>query len=138
MGIPEGRKVTGNAFLTRSQKEGTTGHGNRSEKRVAKDLGARLQPASGAMVGAKSDARLKGVSFNFRIENKATVNMTLPIQLDWLVKISKESLQDGSIPVLAFSFVTPEGKPRSAMNSDWVAMPKTYFQELLEAAEGKE
>lgn len=112
-------------------------HGSRSEKRVARKLGARLQPASGALPGAKSDARLKGAAFTFRIENKSTVNLTLPLDLGWLTKISQESMADQSIPTLIFSFVTAEGHARSDINSEWVAIPLWAFEELKDAAEAK-
>lgn len=129
------RKVTANPFLTRIEKVGGSGHGNLSEKRVAQKLGARLQPASGALKGAKSDAKLKGLNYKFRIECKSTVNFTIPLQLDWLTKISDEAMSDASIPMVTLSFVTPEGKPRSNKNAEWVMIPAVFFAELKEKAE---
>ena len=110
-------------------------HGNTSERRVAKKMGSRLQPASGALVHAKSDARLKGVKMDFRIESKATVNMTLPLQMEWLTKITSESMADSSVPAVSISFVDATGRPRSARNADWVLIPLWAFNELREAAE---
>lgn len=130
--MSEGRKITANPFLTRMSQSGNTGHGNKSEARVAKSLGARLQPASGALVTHKSDATLKLPNWKFRIESKSTTNLTMALELAWLVKIGKESQQDSSIPMMTLSFVDPEGKPRSAMNAEWVMMPKVFFTELIE------
>jgi hypothetical protein len=111
-------------------------HGTKSERRLSKSMGSRLQPASGALPGAKSDAKLgHGKKFRFRIENKSTVNLTMPLDLAWLTKITGESLTDQSIPTLIASFVNAEGHPRSARNAEWVMIPLWAFEELREAAE---
>jgi hypothetical protein len=110
-------------------------HGTTSERRVAKRMGSRLQPASGALPGAKSDAKLKGQKFKFRIESKATVYTTLALDLGWLTKITQESLSDSSIPTVTLSFVDPQGKPRSARNSEWVLLPAWAFEDLKEQAD---
>lgn len=110
-------------------------HGTKSERKVAKSLGARLQPGSGAVHGHKSDAKLKGLSYSFRIECKSTVNMSMKLEMDWLTKISTESLSDHSIPTLVISFVDEQGRCRMEKNAEWVAMPRWAFDELREAAE---
>ena len=97
--------------------------------RVAKDLGARLQPASGAVEGYKSDSRIKGAR-SYRIESKSTVNVTMALELQWLSKISQEALASGSTPVVTVSFVDAAGRPRSKFNADWVLIPKWAFEEL--------
>ena len=104
--------------------------GRVSETRVAKAIGARLQPASGALAGAKSDSKLSQNGRKFRVESKSTINLTMPLDLSWLTKITSESLSDSSIPTVTISFVTSDGKPRSARNSEWVLMPMWAFQEL--------
>lgn len=121
-----------NPYLTRAATAGIGASGRKSESRMAKAMNARLQPASGAPTGCKSDAKAVVGVYKFRIENKSTVNKTLPIEAGWLVKISHEASQDGSIPVLTISFVTPEGKPRLERNADWICMPLTNFRELLD------
>jgi hypothetical protein len=110
-------------------------HGTTSERRLSKKMGSRLQPASGALAGAKSDARMKGVHYNFRIESKSTVNVTMPLDLGWLTKITNEAQTDHSIPMLTVSFVNALGQPRSARNAEWVMVPLWAFDELKEAAE---
>jgi hypothetical protein len=103
---------------------------------MAKKMGAKLQPASGAMSSAKSDAKAIVGVHKFRIENKSTVKDTMSVELGWLAKISHEASQDASIPVLTISFVTPEGKPRMPRNADWVCMPLVNFQELMDEVGG--
>ena len=103
--------------------------GRRSEKRVAKHMGARQHPASGAMRGAKSDASLK--EENFQLEMKSTTTMTMPLHVGWLAKISMEALQHGRRPAVVMSFTDGEGKARMRLNSEWVAIPMEVFKELL-------
>jgi len=122
-------------FLRRIAAKGKIGHGNASEARIGKSLAARMQPASGAISHSKSDMLKRVGDWKFRIESKSTVNTSLPLDLAWLTKISKESLADASIPAVTLSFVRPDGNPRSDFNSEWVALPKSFFHELLEALE---
>lgn len=121
--------IDDNPFMKRAAKRGDNAHGDLSEKRVAKSLGARLQPNSGAMRGAKSDATLAR-NRKYRIECKSTIKNAMPVELGWLVKITTESLMSGEVPLLTISFVGPDGKVRK--HGDWVMMPKNYFDELSE------
>lgn len=109
-------------------------HGTTSERRLSKKMGSKLQPASGALTAFKSDAVLKEFGWSFRIESKATINLSMPIDLGWLTKITNESLSSSAIPTLTISFVDSLGKPRSARNAEWVLMPLWAFEELKEAA----
>lgn len=122
--------MSGNPYLKRLDKRGNNGHGKLSEKRVAKSMGASLQPNSGAMAGAKSDAQLKEV--NFRLEMKSTIDKTLRIEMGWLTKITKEALCAGQTPAVVISFVNPDGSPAMALYSDWVLIPKVKFQEMID------
>lgn len=121
-----------NPFMKRA---GLKDSGNTSEVRLAKSLAARLQPVSGALRGAKSDMKKSAGNFKFRIEAKTTQFNKLSIEAGWLVKISNEASADGSIPTLIFSFVDENGKPRLERNSEWVCMPKVFFQSILEDLE---
>lgn len=118
----------GNPFLDRMDKLGKSGHGKLSEKRLAKELGARLHPASGAIVGHKSDASDE----QFQYEMKSTTSLTLPLDKSWLEKISHEANCANKTPAITISFVLPDGKPRMRLNSEWVMVPKWAFQELVE------
>lgn len=101
-------------------------HGTTSEKRVGKDLGARLTPASGAMSGAKGDMVLP----TLLVEAKATIKSSISIQYSWLVKIMTEALNTNRQPAVTISFVDPQGKPLHV--GDWVMIPKTLFRELTD------
>jgi hypothetical protein len=115
-----------NPYLNRLANAGKNAHGKKSEKRVAKSMGAKLHPASGAMRGAKSDASMP----KFRLEMKSSTTQTLPIEMAWLVKITQEALAHGQTPAVVVSFVDPRGEPRMKQYAEWVLMPKVVFQEL--------
>jgi hypothetical protein len=108
-----------NPLFNRSGK-----HGQRSERRVAKSHGAKLQPGSGALEGRKGDMR-KG---KYLAEAKATVHCSASLQLAWLTKITEEAIGLGCDPLLFLSFVNGSGEPK--VNGDWVLMPKYVFDEL--------
>lgn len=122
-----------NPFMDRAAKRGSSDHGKVSEKRVATSLAARLTPASGAMRGAKSDARKKTSTHKFQIESKATTAGTLGVDHGWLVKVTEEAMATGSVPALTMSFVDAHGKAKP--KGDWVAIPLWAFQELTEEKE---
>jgi len=124
------RRATGNPYLNRLAARASNEHGKISESKVAKKLGARLTPNSGAKRGAKSDATLDGPTYRWQIESKSTVKNTLGIELGWLVKVQNEALNTGRMPALTISFVTAEGKPRK--DGEWVACPLHVWRELTE------
>lgn len=62
------------------------------ERRIAQDTGGRVQPASGALSGAKSDVRLTG---QLRIEAKTTSKNSFILKLEDLKKIMLEALSGG-------------------------------------------
>lgn len=99
--------------------------GRKSEQRVAKMLGGRLRPASGALEGAKGDI----VMDKFLVEAKSSQRMSITIKLDWLCKIAREARSEGKTPALTVSFVTPEG--RAQLDGDWVMIPMHTFEEML-------
>ena len=108
------------------------GHGKKYETIAAKTIGARLRPSSGAMVGAKGDMVTRGSL----IETKTTTSETIPIKLEWLVKITGEALAAGKSPVVLLAFVLPTGRPRPVCSPEWVCIPKEVWQELQEAKNG--
>jgi len=120
--------MASNPYLDRLANEGKNAHGKRSEKRMAKKLGAKQHPNSGAMRGAKSDASLK----TFRMEMKSTKTDIMPLEMSWLVKIAHEALAHGQTPVVTLSFVDPGGRPRLQRYAEWVLMPLVTFQELTQ------
>jgi len=101
-------------------------HGTKSEVRVAKALGARLTPASGAFTGHKGDFR-RG---RLLAEAKSTVQISAILKLEWLTKITKEATEKGCNPALFLSFVNGNGTPKPG--GDWVVIPKYLWDELME------
>jgi len=99
-------------------------HGSVSEKKVAKRLGGREQPASGAMVGAKGDVVLR----DYLVEAKSTVNDSMSVKLDWLRKISYEALAEHKTPALTITFVKPTGVP--VRDGSWVLIRESDYKEL--------
>ena len=126
LGVRRVGRFMANPYLERLANAGKNPHGKKSEKRVAKKMGARLHPNSGAMRGAKSDASLG----RYRLEMKCTFNEAMPIELAWLAKISQEALVHGQIPSVVVSFVDTQGTPRLKTYAEWVLLPMAVFQEL--------
>ena len=111
-------------------------HGKAYEGHAAKKMGARLRPASGAMVGAKGDfASTSGKPLLY--ESKSTTAASLPVKLEWLVKITEEAQAQAKTPVLVMAFVLPTGRPAPNCSSEWCAVPMPVFQEMLEAWNGR-
>ena len=119
-----------NPYLERRRKQ-LNPHGKKSEKRIAKKMGARLTPASGAMRGSKGDAVMQKKQHKFRIENKSTTSLTLTVDIGWLVKIKEEAMASGELPALTLSFVNADGKTNPNVG-DWIAMPLWVFETLTE------
>ncbi len=124
---------TGNPFLDRQSIAAKNSHGKRSEVHLAKSLGARLTLNSGAVAGSKGDMKHRGEVFKVLMEAKSTTGLTLALQHEWLAKIEREALAKSSIPALAISFVTPEGRAKGM--GEWVALPKWAYLELMEKAD---
>jgi hypothetical protein len=113
--------------LKRKKPINPIGHAGRlSEARLAKKLGGKAQPASGAMLGAKGDIDLGPVL----LEAKSTISDSLSVKFDWLAKIAQEARNVGKTPALAISFIALSGK--AWPDGEWVALPRHVFQELLD------
>ena len=98
--------------------------GRKSEKRLARELGAELRPASGAL-GDKGDMALA----EFLLEAKSTTQASMALKFAWLVKIATEARQEGKIPALAVSYVDAQGA--SVIDGDWILVPKHTFLEAF-------
>ena len=97
--------------------------GIKSEQRTAKALGARLQPASGAMSAAKGDMKTD----RFLIEAKSTTSASLGLKLDWLLKIGEEARRVGRSPCVAIDFIYPSGSSKER----WLMVPEYVWKELV-------
>ena len=103
--------------------------GRKSEKRVAKELGARERPASGAMAGAKGDMEVRRAL----LEAKSTTGNSISVSLDWLAKITREARSDGKTPALTSpTSTTTVGR---ALTGIGCLIPLYAFKELFCAEE---
>lgn len=98
--------------------------GRLSETKLAKDLGAKLKFASGAVPGFKGDMETD----KFLIEAKSTVNGSMSLKHEWLAKISREARLDDKLPALAVSFTKGDGNPFPS--GQWVCIPLNVFKEM--------
>lgn len=73
------------------------------ERDIAEELGARVQPNSGATRGAKGDVRKKGI---FRLEAKFTRADSFPLHIDDLQKIAGEC-SDFEKPIVVIDYLEP-------------------------------
>lgn len=121
-----------NSFLKRLNTHTIGKAGRASEKRLAKQLGGKVRPASGAVEGLKGDI----VFDNVLMEAKSTLKNSISIKHDWLAKIATEARNDGKTPALAVSFVTPEGKP--VVSGDWIMVPRHVWEGHLRYETGDE
>ena len=83
----------------------------RQEGEVAKRIGGRKTPASGAL-SEKGDVRLKGV---VRIECKTTSHKSFSVTQEMLEKIEYAALSAGELPALVIEFLNAKGNPTSAV-----------------------
>lgn len=114
-----------NPYLRRLAKAGIGASGRASEKRLAKALGGKARPASGAMQGAKGDIDLGPVL----MEAKSTVGLSMSLKREWLLKIAGEARSEGKTPALAISFVLENGRPLP--DGEWVAVPLSVWKEIV-------
>lgn len=99
----------------------------KQEKRLAKILGGRRQPMSGALPGMKGDVKTALLT----VEAKQTAKKSIRITLEMLKKIEDESIGSASIPAIAIELL---GRP-VGYQQDWVMLPAHNLAELIHAAE---
>ncbi len=99
-------------------------HGQKSETRVVEAVGGTEVMASGAMEHSKSD----GILGCFRLECKSTVQASISLKHEWLIKIREEALETNRMPILTISFVDKQGEPREA--GDWALIPAYLLAEF--------
>ena len=115
----------------------------RHERATAKALGGRVQPGSGAKTGFKGDVRDVSTPLQeFLIECKRTEDQSLRVEARWLNKITTEAGPDRE-PALAIQFETNVLRrltrpDQVTAEADWVAVPRSVFKRLLEAAGAEE
>ena len=76
----------------------------KQEKKLAKDLGAKRVPQSGAQITSPSDMVLG----KYVIESKATKNKSISLKKEWLDQLKQSPINFGKIPVLIIEFSTKD------------------------------
>jgi Holliday junction resolvase len=111
----------------------------RHEKKVAGAIGGKRQPGSGAFNGLKGDVRRDQEGFPLLVECKRTIYRTIPVEAYYLTKITTEALAAGKYPALALQFdkvvmqSVAQSRREQPASEDWVAVPLSTFQAMLEA-----
>ena len=99
----------------------------RQESRLAKMLGGRRQPASGALDFAKGDVKTDLLL----LEAKRTGKKSLGVKAEWLEKITREARAEGRIPALSIELPTNHATP-----TDWTMVPTEFLRDLLGGRDG--
>lgn len=104
----------------------------RQERHLAEDLGGRVQPASGALPGAKGDVRAMGV---VRAEAKYTSKDSYSLKLQDLEKIIDEAGLERA--VMQLCFMDRSNRPLasfaiSPMTADAVSHPELLYASPLD------
>jgi len=119
-----------NPYLARKRGQRIGDPGRASERRLARRLGGRQIPGSGA--GAeKGDIDLPA----FRVEAKSTTGSSLGLQYRWLSKIVDEARMAGKSPAVALTFTHADGRP--VPDGRWIAIREEEFRRLTEARDGE-
>lgn len=121
--------MSGSPFLNRLNKRDSGHHGRVAEKKLAKRVGGREQPGSGALAGAKGDVKVEA-KIDLLLENKSTNGASFTMRQDWLHKVYQEALEQTRAPALSFQFTNDAGV--SEKKDRWVCVPEHIFQELME------
>ena len=116
--------MTAKSFLERTEKKGTHSHRRapKQERELAKRVGGRVTPASGAKL-EKGDVRLRSI---VRIEAKTTKNKSFSVSLDMVRKIEHAALGAGEVPIIVIEFNNGLGKKLCE-----VCVCPTYVLDLL-------
>lgn len=101
----------------------------RHENRLAKELGSRTTPNSGALpfIGDKGDLQ----DDLFVWQAKLTKGSNLSLGSKVLLEVCRQASQLGKIPALA---LTMEGLP-DHLEKDWVCLPTHIFKEMRDSYE---
>lgn len=124
MGLTDGRPSCRAFENDAGAKKKSSG---RQEKRLAKLLGGRKQPMSGALPGMKGDVKTSLMT----VEAKQTAKKSIRITLEMLKKIEDESIGSASVPAIAIELL---GRP-AGYQQDWIMLPAHNLAELINAAE---
>jgi len=93
------------------------------EKRVAKKMGGRRQPASGALPGIPNDVSTD----EFLVECKRTKYSGMGIKGDWIERLDEVAIMHGKIPCIELEF---DGLP-DGVTKHWMMIPFDVFCERM-------
>lgn len=99
------------------------------EKRVAKEMGGRRLPASGALPFGKRDKNTAGADVRtdkLLIQHKGTKRDSLAVKRDWLYEVTKEAARRSLDPALMVYF-----ERERRFENEWVVIPKSVFNRLM-------
>ena len=104
---------------------------NRTEKRFAARIGAKLQPRSGGLAWGKGDATTAGGDFTsntLHVEHKRAEPQTksIGIQRKWLRQVTEGAKRRNRMPAMGLTFEDPEGHAE-----DWLMIPLEFAERLL-------
>lgn len=102
----------------------------REEKRTAKAIGGRAQPASGALPWAKGDVQLKGIA---RIEEKFTYANSYRVERRDLYDI-RSYCKDGESPAFVVKF---KDRETDRNVETWALIPWEDYEELIRARQNR-
>ncbi len=94
------------------------------EREIAKNLGAKLVPRSGAGK-QKGDVRDKGF---LRIEAKTTLKKSFSVTRDMYEKIETAAMSHDEVPVIVIEFLDEQGNPESEL----AVMPTWAIKGVIE------
>jgi hypothetical protein len=102
----------------------------REEKRTAKAIGGKAQPASGALPWAKGDVQLKGIA---RIEEKFTYADSYRVTRKDLYDI-RSYCKDGESPAFVVKF---KDRVTDRNTETWALIPWEDYEELIRARQNR-
>lgn len=104
---------------------------NNYEKKLAKKVGGRRQPNSGAITGFKGDV----ITQEFLLDLKTTKHMSATVKVEELQKITNEALPYNKVGALVIHF---ENVDDVHVPSQWVCMPLDEFNIIQDKLNEKE
>jgi hypothetical protein len=91
----------------------------KQEKKLAKDLGAKKVPQSGAQETSPNDMILG----NYVIESKATKGKSINVKKEWLDQVKQSPINYGKIPTLVLDF--------TKLGDRYIVMDEKDFKKII-------
>lgn len=113
------------------------------EQRIAKELGGKRLPNSGARKHSKwrpTTARGDVTTPEFHVEHKRTEHASLAVKYAWLEKVVEEAHQRGLDPALVLTFqnagVRYDRPSEQRVPADWMLVPVAVMKRMIAAIRG--